>query len=343
MDTSEVALPWQEGQEYVMLKNLLPNMYPTMNARTGKFGPAPVTIHDDSLYASGLIYVHSSGHNPDDFDFTGEWDHVWYTYHNIEVSKIVIGMPFPYFDDCARGHALYVTGLATNFPSIAFEALFRRCGTVRYSVMVIDQNSGETFRWIVMNSFEEAQNAIKERNGWKFGSYTTNLCHAFAPGKAVPLSGRTIFEIFQQQQGELVGDNIFYAKAVIESYKKKPRECCKWFNELASASDVRVGFHEGSHTANSPIVGFVHDSGDDSPEARENKLFKMVGYSTNAEKRIDALRRANQVQFAANGITPLSTQSNGFHQEVDHLGSANSSPSSGSGASTIVPDRKSVV
>lgn len=342
--TSDIALPWLRSQDYTMHKNLLPNMYPTMDARTGKFGPGQITIHADSQYASGLLYIHSSQHNPDGFDVTGDWEHIWYTYHNIEVSKVVVGIPDPYFDDCARGHALYVTGLAPGFTSAIFEGLFSSCGDVRHSVAVIDQNSGETFRWVVMRSFEEAQKAIDMRNGMPLGSHTINVCRAFAPGKAIPLLGRTISQIYHQQHLELIEDDIMYARAVFECMgeKSKPAENCEWFNTLLSAKTTPVGSAEGV-TVESSLVGFVPPEG--SPEARKKKLFKQAEYSPNFEKLIVADHQArlaaaaNQTQVGTNGNTPTSAWSNDVRQEVDYSASPhpNSSPSSGSGASTIIP------
>jgi hypothetical protein len=248
-----------------------------MNAETAEFdGPILAQIHSDSRYANGLLYFHSHEHIPG-YAITPELtDHIWFSYHNIEVSKIIPGIPDPYFDDCARGHALYLTGLNALLTPPQVASIFSNYAKVRFSISVIDLNSGETFRWIVMASIEDALTVLYTRNNMRFGSGAISLCHAFPPGKAILRSGRSIAQIWQEQEVELNNDDIVYARAKLEWNAKRPGECCKWFNALSSASTTpnTIG-----HTAQSSFVGYVLQEGRSSPQAQKNKLFKQAEWS----------------------------------------------------------------
>jgi hypothetical protein len=43
-----IALPFAISSDGPLLRNLIPNRLPRMNAKTGKFGPGRVTIHGES-------------------------------------------------------------------------------------------------------------------------------------------------------------------------------------------------------------------------------------------------------------------------------------------------------
>ncbi|KAG0651281.1 hypothetical protein D0Z07_2113 [Hyphodiscus hymeniophilus] len=237
----------------------------------------------------------------------GLTEDLWFSCHNIEVSKVIPGIPDPYFDDCAKGHALYVTGVsALNSPGeVTF--LFEGCARVKYTITLLDLNSGETFRWVVMKSFEDAQKALKERQSYTFGSRTINLCYAVPPGSVVALLGRSIMNIFRQQIAELENEDIIFKHARQECINKQPGTCCGWFDGLMPARAARVGI--GGHTAESSFVGYVE--GDATPEVRKTKLFNPAAWSPSFQKYIDERWAADRAAALAkakpspNGKSPL--------------------------------------
>jgi RNA recognition motif-containing protein len=292
------------------------------------------------------LYIHCHEHIPDGYGVEGVTDHIWFSYHNIEVSKVIVGIPDPYYDDCARGHALYVTGLSSNNTPGDVEVLFRGCGKVQYTIALIDQNSGETFRWIVMGSFEEAQKVLKERNGFRYGSRTINLSYALPPGTAIPLFGRSISQILRQQNLELLDEDIVYARARMECENNQPARCCEWFNKMISTKIALMG--SDGHCAQSSFVGYV--PGDASPEARKTKLFNPPTWSPTFDKYMNNRRPANiaatyDVQVEMNSKSPVVAQAmNVVEQKGEFSASPRSNGShSGSEASTIVPSTAKVI
>jgi hypothetical protein len=199
-----------------------------------------------------LELYHSSQHLPPNFLPERVTEHTYFCYQGLKISEFVIGIPEAYFDDAARGHALYVTGVSFAFNLDMFEKLFRKCGTVKKSVAVIDMISEETFRWVIMSSFEEAQNVRSTLQLKKFGAQTINICHAFAPGTVIWLGDRNIANVYCEQHEELwTRDQVYYAQAILEYELRRPPILMTWYNKLISAS-VADRFEES--TAESSFI-----------------------------------------------------------------------------------------
>ena len=254
---------------------------------------------------------------------------------------MIPGIPDPYFDECARGHALYVTGLSAQISPGEVKHLFEACGRVQRTIALIDMIAEETFRWVIMGSFAETQKALQERQGFNFGSRVMNLCYALPPGSAVPLFGRSIVRIYWLQTIELQGEDNSFKSARQECINKQPGVCCQWFDGMASANIARMG-SEG-HTAHSPFVGYV--SNDASHEVWKTKLFNPPKWSPSfaeymREKwAIDLSASPTQTNATTKERSPRIVQITIADQEKDALRNSLQSPASlsGSEASTIVP------
>ena len=267
-------------------QNLLPNNLPKMDAATGQY-PGEIAIHPQSKYATGLIYFHGVKHCPEGSLPRDAMEHVWFTYHNLETKKIVIGMPESYYDDVGRGQALYVSGLGGDWPAKVFEGFFTKFGKIKCSVLVIDMCSGEQFRWVIMNSFAEAQAVVQgERNGWKFGSRTMEICYAFGPGKAIGLQGRSIRQLYSEQHDELWRDDAVYARAVYEHVTQKLGVNNKWFDTLRSSH-----FYRPPNSSLSSFAGYVCPEGqtDGGSGKGEKRLFRPAKFSTYFEAKLPQL------------------------------------------------------
>jgi hypothetical protein len=273
----------------------VPNMLPCMDEATGQF-PGPIVKCELSQYENGLHFFHSSEHVPSDLDHAAT-QHQWFSYHNIEVSKIVVGIPWHYFDDCARGHALYITGIRPQASLALVEKVFAKSGKVKYSIAVTDMHSKDTFRWIVMRSFQEAQQVLFDFQGKKFGSQVINVCRAFAPGKAIALLGRSIAQIYQEQHYELCSEctdqNKTYIRAVLEVAKGyRPEVCCMWFNNLRTPTH-KCQFH--GTTWESEFVGRVDQ--DSLAATKTNRIWERPKYANN--DLWDEVRKQEAANLAA--------------------------------------------
>lgn len=278
-----------------------------------------------SFYENGAVLFHSSEHIPENYFPKEVTEHTWFCYDKINVTQVIIGIPDSYFDDCARGHALYVTGVGPKMPNTLFESLFRKCGTVKKSVAVIDLNSGHTFRWIVMSSFQEAQAVFLEFKHKKFGAHFVEVCHAFGPGKVVPLLGRTISQMYTAQNAELADEycdrDKMYSWAVVECTKYQPANCCAWFNNLISVATQENIY---GTTTESNFVGFV----DPGTKAALKRAFGQYRLWDPPKFMVD--EASNTSQGVLNGETSASAASkNKVEQQADSSTSAQSKNKAG--------------
>lgn len=79
-----------------------------------------------------------------------------------------------------------------SFSTQGFMNLFNKCGKIDKCPCVIDLNSEETFRWVIMETAKEADIVLATRNGmllpYKGKTWTVKICKAWPAGNVFVLS-----------------------------------------------------------------------------------------------------------------------------------------------------------
>jgi hypothetical protein len=123
-----------------------------------------------------VSYQEATGHaHPDGPD-------IWISSGGIDSFNVLPGMPKVYLKDVLEGRALYVLGVPLNWQLPAFKEIFRNCGEVLKCPCVIDINSEQVFRWVIMNTPEEAAAAMRDLDGLQLLGQSVHLCRALPPG-----------------------------------------------------------------------------------------------------------------------------------------------------------------
>lgn len=111
--------------------------------------------------------------------------HVWISYDGSKAGETVLAPPLAYSDSYLR--TIYIHGVPSAWTSPAFQLVFNTYGKVEACPVVIDITSGETFRWIVMETVEGAAAAMDAVHEMVFQDAQLLTCMALKPGRNLDL------------------------------------------------------------------------------------------------------------------------------------------------------------
>ena len=121
---------------------------------------------------------------------------VWISQAGLRLSEVIPCLPAQYSAECDAGRALYVIGVPHSWQLPAFKAIFNGYGAVDKCPTIIDLESEDTFRWVVMRTAAEAEKVLGIVNGMKFQDRTLLICKAIPPGNNVTLGDKSNLEQF---------------------------------------------------------------------------------------------------------------------------------------------------
>ena len=122
--------------------------------------------------------------------------HVWISQAGMRVSRVIPCIPAEYSTECEAGRAIYVIGVPRDWQLPAFKAILSGYGDVDKCPTIIDVKSEDTFRWVIMRTYIEAEKVLRIVNGMKFQARVLLVCKAIHPGENARLADMVTLEHF---------------------------------------------------------------------------------------------------------------------------------------------------
>jgi hypothetical protein len=222
-------------------------------------------------------------------------DDTFFSFANWDADEVIFGIPHAYLHDQARGHAVFIDGVVPGLTNTQVANLFGGGrGRVKKVVVLIDMESQQVARWLIMSSFEEAFNVLQEWSGKYFGAKKINSCWAFPPNWVVARKGRNLQEIRNAQATWLCEASPLFNGAMHELSKNERRVDVLWHDNLI---ETRPGLDYENSTVES--------------------MFCVV---LDEEENLDQISDQTLVTPSTQVILDEETQRSGLHYQGDDEG-----------------------